>query len=151
MDIIQERMNGYFVKHHLQGLSRPLVLHEFEAGNFQPDPFPHDHPFGAHIEVIDGAYTEEVYNLAFPEMPPQRFVRARGDRFYNPADKVHRIVELHGGSVVTLFAPKPHEKTSGEYLFRDGRVYHRFWMEAREKPDTFYPWPRNGFEGEVRL
>lgn len=150
MNIVQERMNGYFVKHHLQGLSRALVLHEFEVENFHPDPFPHDHPFGAHIEVIEGGYVEEVYDLAHPEQPPERYVRSHGERFYNSADKVHRIVELHG-TTVTLFAPYPHSKTSGEYLFRDGRVYHRFWMEAREKPDTFYSWPRGDGEEAVTL
>lgn len=150
MEIRVEEMNDHFTKLHLIGFSTPMVLHEFTAADGPASDF-HDHPFAAHIQILDGGYVEEVLIPEHPEWAPERVVRRAGDEFVNGAGTVHRIVELLDGPVLTLFRPLAHERDSGFYRIHEGRTLHRYWFEGRDNPDLWYSWPRYPDQEGVRL
>lgn len=112
-----ESMHEHFHKWHLTPSGR--IMHWLNA----PDSGdPHDHPFDIEIEILYGAYTEEIWsrngNTVF-------FTRNRGDRFTIRAKHIHRIVQLHAGECFILCRYGVKVQEPGFYRREDKKLLRR--------------------------
>lgn len=125
LTIEQERMSDFFMKHHVRGLPRPVVVHELGADHGDP----HDHPFAFNSFVAHGGYTEEAFDLATGE---SRMIRHDTfDSFRIEAGHIHRVVQVDP-ETITFIMPHGHERKPGFcHWDQDGTAYHRF----HDQPD----------------
>lgn len=139
--IEEERMSDSFVKYHIRGLPIAAVLHHFtdvDRGD------PHDHPWPFQSTILSGGYTEEVFLKSIGASFIER--REVGNSFVVPAQRIHRITELHTGDCWTLILPGPEEQKSGFWQFREDGVYHRYWdSQDWIKVEESKPIPTDGF------
>lgn len=119
-----EPMGPHFNKYHVEGLPFPMVLHHFTAPDHGD---PHDHPWGFYSYVIYGGYVEEIFDIETGKSFTTQ--RAKGDNFWIPSNRIHKVVELPMGECLTAIVPGPTEQTSGFYQFREDGTYHRFWHD----------------------
>lgn len=127
LTIDTERMADFFVKHHVRGLPRAVVIHELGVDHGPA----HDHPWSFISFVLHGAYTEEVFDLATGESHAVR--HQEGESFPIAAGHIHRVIEVEP-ETVTLILPGPPERKSGFYRWEDGQAFHRHWDEQDFKP-----------------
>lgn len=116
-----EKMNDIFYKIHNDD---GTVHHFFSAPDFGP---PHDHPWDFKSTVIKGGYTEEIYSLVDGSVEIAH--RKRGDTFFVPKERVHRIIELPFGDCQTFVRP-----LHSGYPFR----VWKFWDFNQDTPRWRY-------------
>ena len=141
----EERMNGHFVKYHIEGLPFPLVLHQF-TGADGDEADPHDHPFPVTSFILHGGYTEQQFRLTSPDPGyPIEKDRPEGTAHRVEAGDVHRITRLHGHETWTAIIPGQHERTPGFYKFCGPEIRHSYHFEQDEEGRNWSPWPRQEF------
>ena len=116
------RISPHFTKINMHGTG--LSVHRFDGAD-GPDSDPHDHPFAADIEILEGGYVEEVFDINCPHDPPQVIERRKGDKFRNEAGTIHRILHLTAPETWTVLRLGPVERQWGSYQFREDGAWHR--------------------------
>ena len=122
LDIREIPLGPHMTKYHFQQPGIP-AMHHMRAPDLGD---PHDHPFAFSSFVLFGGYREEVFELD----GSSRFIEHRkGESFYVPAKRIHRIVELFKGECWTITLPEQFEQEWGFYQFRDDGVWRRLHNE----------------------
>jgi len=135
LSIRAERLSREFKKHHIVGLPFLASFNEFSA----PDTGdPHDHPFDFITHILDGGYTERIYNIDEQgNVSTSDIERLPGTSHYVKATAIHQIIHLPAGHCVTMMIPQSgHVRATCFYRFIDGRAFRRLWNKRKFRPVT---------------
>jgi hypothetical protein len=112
-----------------------VYLHEILRGD--DDRAGHDHPWLNSSYIIDGGYTEVVYDEALPWCEIGRHQRIAGDVVTRSAEDTHRLIVPAGGRAVSLFMTGPKTRDWGFWCPGDERRLPR-WVDWRSftNPDS---------------
>jgi hypothetical protein len=135
LSIKPEKLSRVFKKHHIVGLPFSASVNEFSA----PDTGdPHDHPFDFITHILDGGYTERIYNIdELGNIMINDVERKPGTSHFVKATDIHQITHLPTGHCVTLMIPQSgHVRATCFYRFLEGRAYRRLWNKRKFMPLT---------------
>jgi hypothetical protein len=120
LDIREIPLGPHMTKYHFQQPGIP-AMHHMRAPDHGD---PHDHPFGFPSFILFGGYREEVFNL---DGTSYFLDHHKGQSFYVPANRIHRIVELFEGECWTITLPGPFEQEWGSFRWEEGKALKRIW------------------------
>lgn len=131
MELIKEKMSDEFEKYHIHGLPFNAVIHHFtdvDKGG------PHDHPFGFTSFILEGGYTERIYEIKpSGSFSIKHISRSKGTSHKVEATCIHEIVLLAPLGCWTLIIPGPKERESGFWRFNNNGIFFRKWFEVEFK------------------
>lgn len=138
LDIRVIPLGPHMTKYHFQQPGIP-AMHQMLA----PDTGdPHDHPFGMDSFILFGGYREEIFR---PDGSSFFVDHRKGESFFIPAKRVHRIVELFEGECWTITLPGEFVQEWGSWQFRESGAYRRTFPHPewvlQEVPDIEVPAP----------
>lgn len=119
-DIREIPLGPNMTKYHFQQPGIP-AMHHMRAPDHGD---PHDHPFGFPSFILFGGYREEVFEL---DGSSTIVTHRKGESFYVPARRIHRIVELLEDECWTITLPGEFEQAWGSWQFRDDGAYKKTW------------------------
>lgn len=128
LEIKEIPLGPNMTKYHFEQPGIP-AMHHIRAPDLGD---PHDHPFGMHSFILFGGYREEIFDS---RTGLSYFVNHRkGESFWIPATRIHRIVELFEGEAWTITLPGEFVHEWGSWKWIDGNPHKKTWGQTEWVP-----------------